>query len=99
MGQSRIPLRGYEVKDEVELDRVLSMNCLAIYNTTCGYAKAILREIMWNIWYLLTTICQVLSIFPCQTTSAHMFSYIWQLSNRRVVDMCLSHACPFYNRS
>ena len=38
-----------------ELDRVLSMNCLAIYISTRGYAKTILREIMVSISYHLSS--------------------------------------------
>ena len=38
-----------------ELDRVPSMNCLAIYISTCGYAKTILREITVSISYHLSS--------------------------------------------
>jgi len=38
-----------------ELDRVPSMNCLAIYMSTHGYAKTILREIMVSINYHLSS--------------------------------------------
>jgi len=38
-----------------ELDRVPSMNCLAIYISTRGYAKTILREITVSISYHLSS--------------------------------------------
>ena len=38
-----------------ELNRVPSMNCLAIYISTRGYAKTILREITVSISYHLSS--------------------------------------------
>ena len=38
-----------------ELDRVPSLNCLAIYISTRGYAKTILREVTVSISYHLSS--------------------------------------------
>ena len=48
------PSEGMRLRQE-ELDRVPSMNCLAIYISTCGYAKTILREITVSISYHLSS--------------------------------------------
>jgi len=48
------PSAGMRLRQE-ELDRVPSMNCLAIYISTCGYAKTILREITISISYHLSS--------------------------------------------
>ena len=50
----RSPLEGMRLK-RGELNRVPSMNCLAIYISTHGYAKTILREIMVSISYHLSS--------------------------------------------
>ena len=48
------PSEGMRLRRE-ELDRVPSMNCLAIYISTRGYAKTILREITVSISYHLSS--------------------------------------------
>ena len=56
-----------------ELDRVLSMNCLAIYIITSGYAKAILRENKVSTDYHLSS-PEYLSI--SDSFYSHVFPYM-----------------------